>query len=232
MAKAPLTRFEPDPERLAVIRECMEHYDVGDPSAEWPNNLISRRAVVYASGHIAREGDPVRNAVDPDELALCRRLSAEVAGLMAGFSVGMGSESGDEFRGFFIAGSVAAPAPTGIDEALIRSRFGGTIFPPATITVEPLAEGTDWWAAVEQDGSESEADYFVPWRAMIRWFGERPEFVSTAFVQIGDRGALWDLPREQWPEGTEITGCVLPRLAVGLTHGGSLVGLFGHTVQT
>lgn len=232
MTKAPLTRFEPDPERLAAIRECMEHYDVGDPGAEWPNNLISRWAVVYASGHIASDGDPVRHAVDPDELALCRRLSAEVAGLMAGVSVGMGSESGDEFRGFFIAGSVGEPAPTVIDEALIRSRFGGTIFPPATITVEPLAEGTDWWAAVQQDGSESEADYFVPWRAMIRWFRERPEFVSTAFVQIGERGALWDLPREEWPEGTEITGCVLPRLAVGLTRGGSLIGLFGHTVQT
>lgn len=232
MASVPITSFAPDPERLAVIRECMEHYDVGDPDAEWPNNLISRRAVVFGSGLIARQSDEVRHAVDPDELALCRRLAAEVAGLMAGVSVGMGSESGDEFRGFFIAGSVGEPVPPGIDEALIRSRFGGTIFPPATISVEPLAEGSDWWAEVEQDGSESEAEYFVPWRSMIRWFRERPEFASTAFVRIGDRGALWELPREEWPAGTEITGCVLPRLAVGLTRGGSLVGLFGHSVKT
>ncbi|VTR97820.1 hypothetical protein [Tuwongella immobilis] len=232
MDKAPLTEFEPDPERLAVIRECMEHYDVGDPTAEWPNNIISRRTVVYGSGQIAREGAPVRHAVDADELARCRELAAEVAELMAGVPVGMGSESGDAFQGFFIAGSVGEPVPASIDEALIRSRFGGTIFPPATITIEPLAEGTNWWSAVEQNESESEDEPFGPWRAMLQWFGERPEFVSTAFVQIGDQGALEDLPREQWPEGTEITGCVLPRLAIGLTAGGSIVGLFGYTVQT
>ena len=35
-----------------------------------------------------------------------------------------------------------------------------------------------------------------------------------------------------YPPGTEITGCVLPRLALGLTAQGSLVGLFGYSVQT
>ena len=42
-----ITRFEQDPERLAVLAECMQSYDVGEPGAEWPNNMISRRAVVY-----------------------------------------------------------------------------------------------------------------------------------------------------------------------------------------
>ena len=232
MAKALSTHFEPDPDRLAVIHECMEHYNVGDPNAEWPNNLISRRAVVYGSGLISRAGDPVRHAVDPDELALCRRLAAEAAGIMFGVAVGMGSEAGDGFRGFFIAGTAGETAPSAIDESLIRSRFGGTIFPLATITVEPLAESGVWWSEVEDDGAESEADYFVPWRAMIQWFNGRPEFVSSAFVRIGDREALWNSPHEEWPKGTDITGCVLPRLAVGLTRGGSLVGLFGHSVQT
>lgn len=232
LAREPLLHFEPDPERLAVIRECMKNYEVGDPNAEWPNNIISRRAIVYGSGRIARQGESVQHAVDPDELALCRRLGAEIAGLMAGVFVGMGSESDDEFQGFFIAGSVDEPAPMSINEVLIRSRFGGTIFPPATIMVEPLTEGTNWWTVVTQDGSESEAESLVRWRAMIRWFQERPEFVSCAFVQIGDEEALWDLPREEWPEGTEMTGCILPRLALGLTHGGSLVGLFGYVVQT
>ena len=40
----PLTHFEPDPDRLLVIRECMENYDVGSDDAEWPNNIISRKA--------------------------------------------------------------------------------------------------------------------------------------------------------------------------------------------
>jgi hypothetical protein len=67
---------------------------------------------------------------------------------------------------------------------------------------------------------------------MINWFQSRSEFLATVFVRIGDPLALGDLPREEWPEGTETTGCVLPRLALGLTRGGSLVGLFGYSVQT
>ncbi len=54
------------------------------------------------------------------------------------------------------------------------------------------------------------------------------------FVRIGDRRALWDAERRnaEYPPGTELTGCVLPRLALGLTRSGSLVGLFGSSVQT
>lgn len=232
MAGTPLTHFEPDVDRLTVIHECMEHYDVGAPDAEWPNNIISRRAVVYGNGVIARRDDPVRHAVDPDELALCRRLSEEAAGVMAGVDVGMGSESGDPFRGFFVAANVDEPVPTAITEELIRAKFGGTIFPPVTITVEALDESGVWWSEVESDGSESGLEYYLPWRAMIRWFRDRFEFVDTSFVRIGHNLDLWKLPRESWPDGTEITGCVLPRLALGLTRGGSLVGLFGYSVMT
>jgi hypothetical protein len=232
MAGTPITHFEPDVDRLAVIRECMEHYDVGDPEAEWPNNIISRRAVAYGSGVIARRGDPVRHNVDPDELALCHRLSAAAAEVMAGVSVGMGSESGDEFHEFLIAANVDEPTPTAITADLVRAKFGGTLFPSVTITVEPLEESGVWWSEVEHDGSESEPEYFLPWKAMIRWFHSREEFVDTCFVRIGHDRDLWELPRELWPSGTEITGCVLPRLALGLTQGGSLVGLFGYSVKT
>jgi hypothetical protein len=41
---------------------------------------------------------------------------------------------------------------------------------------------------------------------MVRWFRENPAFVDAAFARIGDREALWNLPREGWPTGTEITG--------------------------
>ena len=150
-----------------------------------------------------------------------------------GFEVGMGSESSDEFHGFFIAGSVIEGAPLSIDEELIRSRFGGTIFPPATISVEPLAEGTEWWAKVELDGEDPPGtDYLVPWRSMIRWFHDRPEFTTTAFVRIGDQPELWNLPKDRRPPGTEVTPATLPRLAVGLTPEGSLIGLLGYVVYT
>jgi hypothetical protein len=226
-----LTGFEPDADRLAVIRECMESYGVGSATAEWPNNLISKQAVVYGSGRIARKGETVRHAVDPAELALCRRLSAEAAQLMAGVEVGMGSESGDEFKGFFVAANSDEPAPTKVTEELIRTTFGGTLFPPVNITVEPLTESGVWWSEVKEDGSESPPEYFQPWRKMMAWFRERPEFVATCFVRIGD-DKLWDLPPKSLPPGTEVTGCVRPRLVLGLTRGGSLIGLFGYSVQT
>jgi hypothetical protein len=229
MAGTRITHFEPDPERLAVIRECMENYEVGDPQADWPNNVISRHTVVYGSGVIARRSVAVQHSVDPDELALCRRLATEVAELMADVDVGMGSESGDPFRAFYIAANGEKSAPSAIDEALIRASFGDTIFPPIPITVEPISESGIWWSEVEFDGSESEPDYFVPWRNMIRWFQGRQEFKDRAFIRIGDGEFV---PPEQLPAGTEMAGCVLPRLALGLTHGGSLVGLFGHSVKT
>jgi hypothetical protein len=55
---------------------------------------------------------------------------------------------------------------------------------------------------------------------------------DSAFVRIGNNRELWNLPRERWPEGTELTGCVFPRLALGLTRHGSLAGLFGYSVKT
>jgi hypothetical protein len=236
MADRPITHFDPDPDRFAVLRECTVNYGVGDPGAEWPNNLLSRKTVVYGSGRIAREGDSVRQEVDPDELALCRRLAGEAADLMAGVEVGMGSESSDPFRAFFIAANADDPVPEGIDEGLIRSRFGGTIFPPSAITVEPLAEAGRWWAEVEQEAGDSEdegsEEHLRPWRALIAWFAARPELKDSAFVRIGDSDALNDLDRGSYPQGTELPGCVLPRLVLGLTAAGSLVGLFGYSVQT
>ncbi len=49
-----ITHFDLDPDKLAIIQDCMDNYDVGSPEAEWANNIISRKAVVYQSGVIAR----------------------------------------------------------------------------------------------------------------------------------------------------------------------------------
>jgi hypothetical protein len=120
-----------------------------------------------------------------------------------------------------------------IDEALVRSAFGKTLFPLVTVSVEPLRADGSWWERVEQDGSESDPSYFDPWKRMIAWF-ERQDFVDRAFVCIGDREALWDVESDKHllPPGTSITGCVLPKLALGLTRTGNLVGLFGWTVES
>jgi hypothetical protein len=162
MSEIPITSFQPDAAKLAVIRECMENYDVGSADAEWPNNIISRKAIVYGTGAIAREGAKVSHAVAPQELALCQHLAAEAAKIMDGMDVGMGSESSDPFREFFIAANMDEEVPKKIDERLISARFGGTIFPLATITVEPMTESGEWWAEVKHYGSESDEDYFEP----------------------------------------------------------------------
>lgn len=235
MADQMIRQFDVDYGRLAVISECMQHYDVGDPGAEWPHNLISRQAVVYGSGVIARKNDPVVHVVDPDELSLCRQLAAEAERLMDGVPVGMGSEARHPFRGFFIAANVDDTTPATIDDRFVWLRFGGTLFPSLTIRVEPLSESTTWWAKVAnglRDFDQEQRDATLErWRAMVRWFRQRPEFIHIAFVQIGDPRELKRLPRERYPRGTVLPGRVFPKLAIGLTRNASFAGLFGCCVH-
>ena len=69
-----ITDFDLDLARLAPLRECMDNYDIGDAKAEWPNNIISRKAVAYSSGVITREGTPIRHNVAPEEFALMQNF--------------------------------------------------------------------------------------------------------------------------------------------------------------
>ncbi len=259
MPGVPLTHFDPDADRIAVLRECMPRYDAGDSQAEWPHNILSGRTVVYGSGVIARRGDPVRHYVDAEELALCRRLAEEASGLLQDIGLGLSSESNQDYRGFYIAANMDEPVPERIDADLIRSKFGGTIFPLATISTEPISEESAWWSSVlraaevldeyeemerdlfgddlddEEEETESDSQRFLArWRAMLRWFCEQPEFKDVAFVAIGDYDEFRKLEQMETPlpAGTETLGSSFPRLFLGLTRGGSLVGLFGHVVLT
>jgi hypothetical protein len=223
-----ITHFEIDEEKLTILKPCMENYGVGSDEEEWPHNIISNQAVVYQNGIITRRNSSVSHSVDSTELVLCKTLAAEAENIMSGVEVGMGSESSDTFHQFFIAVNTSEAIPSKIDESLIRAKFGGTIFPLATITVEPLMEAGIWWLEVEYDGSESAPEYFQPWKSMISWFNNCSEFIDTAFIRIGDSNELFWLGLQQ----NILPGCVLPRLILGLTRHGSLVGLFGISVQT
>lgn len=240
-----LSDFSPDDARLAVLKDCVDNYGVGDENAQWPNNILSRQTVVYSNGTIARAGDDVSFAVDSDELDLCVRLANEAAALMEGEEVGMGSESGAGFSAFWICANGEEKAEH-ISENLIRARFGSTIFPPASIEIGPISEETDPFGLVfegiaemqeeaQEDGPEEAARYdesLEKWKTLVRWFASQPDFQDRAWVAIGDEAELQEVPEEQYPPGTEMTPCVLPRLMLGLTHGGSLCGLFGFVVQT
>lgn len=102
----------------------------------------------------------------------------------------------------------------------------------ATITTEPLATNTTWWQEVEKDGEESSPDYFHTWHKMMQWFTSQKDFIDCACVRIGDSTLLEQINSDNYPKGTIITGCVLPRLIIGLTKNGSLCGLFGFVVQS
>ncbi len=204
------------------------------PGAEWPNNILSRKAVVYGSGHIARDGDPVRHNVDPDEMALCRHLAYEADRMTCYIEYGLGSEPDEiAFEPFFMAANLDDPAPIRIDADWIRSRFGGTIFPPATVTIEALDEASPWFAGVQEFFADDPgSDQLAHWRRLIDWFRGRPEFTDSAFVEIGDYLALTRLDPKEYPKGTLVSGCILPRLLLGLTRSGSLSGVITRVILT
>ncbi len=231
MAGTPLTQFKLSSSRLRPLRECMQSFGAGrDPEAEWPMNILSKKTVIYESGAIARRGDPVRHNVDPEEFELCRKLAREAHRTAKDIEFGLDTEAEFAFSPFFIVANIDDPIPRRINEALIRSKFGGTIFPLATISVQPLSEEASWWAEVS--GGEANEEDVDLWRTLMRWFREQAEFKDTAFVSIGDIASLQGLDQSKYPKGTVSTGSSLPRLVVGLTKNGSLAGLFGHVVQT
>lgn len=228
-----------DPERFNVIKECTESYGVGDAGADWPNNILSQHTVVYPSGIMVRAGDAVTPEVDAEELELCSALAAEAKSIIGDIPVGMGSEAEDPFLPFFICQCPGIATPTEITADLIRDRFGGTIFPPATITTEPLEASGTWWDEVtesaedfEADEDDAEDDNLAAWQRLIDWFASSSHLSQATFVRIGEQEALEELELEAMPAGTEMPGSVLPRMAIALTQQGSIVGLFGYTVQT
>lgn len=226
MAKALVTDCQIDPERLLPIKECMETYDMEKdrPESEFPWNCISRRAVAYSCGAIGKKGDKLEHRHDPAELDLCRRLSAELHKIMENAEVGMGCAHGYPFYPLFITANQGAPAPEKITEKLIRSLFGDTICPPAQFWIEPLEENKKWkwWNDVLEDSSGKPRDY---WRNMIQWFHNQKDLHGHCFVCIGED------PLEEYKSSDYNGGCVFPRMAVGLTNAGSLVGICGYTVH-
>jgi hypothetical protein len=121
-----------------------------------------------------------------------------------------------------------------LDEATVREAFGGTIYPPAGIVLEPLVEGGARWPDVVDSYEESYHpvpprasldERLRPWRKLIRWFQRRKALREPSFVSIGE------FPMGDWGEQVNY-GCIFPRLAVAITRSGSLVGICGKVVHT
>ncbi|MBM4071617.1 MAG: hypothetical protein FJ271_22205 [Planctomycetes bacterium] len=247
MPKTPCTV---DQSRLDLLRPCMASdftlesarpYIPFDPFADpdgFPLCSLSKQTVVYSCGVIARKDDKVLHEHPPREIKLCQRLAAEAARVVDGLEVGMGSEGTpafydetgnttlgtDGFSPFFVTAIAGEGVPKRISEALVRTKFGGVIFPKCSVQVEALKEKGDWWASVRHWYSDDEEDGIDPkpkldhWRRMIDWFNSQQAFTNTAFVMIGDAG--------------DGGGSLFPRLALGLTKAGSLAGILGLVVHT
>jgi hypothetical protein len=233
-----------DPERLLPIEFATADCDPGRPDREWSGSTLSNRTVAYSCGALCRAGDTLEHCHDPAELELCRRLSAEAAQIMEGIEIGMGDESGGYFHPFFVAANVGAPAPPVVNEEVIRTAFNGTIYPHAAVEVEPLDEergylGTcleEFRNAIDheewiEDGHfyacpvEDPENVLEHWRALIRWFQDSRELHGASLVMIG-----WT-PLNRADRSDNI-GSIHPRLVVGLTEGGSLVGIAGCVAHT
>jgi hypothetical protein len=230
-----------DPDRLLPIEFATVDCDPRQPDREWSGSTLSSRTVAYSCGALCRAGDTLEHRHDPAELELCRRLAAEAARIMEGIEIGLGDESGGAFFPFFVTANVGAPAPPVANEEVIRAAFGGTIYPRAVVQAEPLDEGRGFsgaylkvfrdHAARDEDGSlyacpsEDPEKELEHWRALIRWFLDSRELHGASFVMIGET----PLNREDRGDNK---GCIHPRLVVGLTEGGSLVGIAGCVMHT
>ena len=221
-----------DPNRLLVISECTETYGMEErnPEEEWVWNVISRKAAVYSCGMFCREGELVEHNHTFSEMALCKRLSEAAATIMSGHFIDLGVENDHDFMPFYIVANEGVDVPDCVTEELIRSAFGGTIYPDADILVEPLAEGEEWWkhATEAYDDDIECAQKVESWLKLISWFNDQVNLHSPVFVSI-DIDTLEDIKRK----GIDLYngGCVCPRLAVAITKSGSLIGLFSCVVH-
>jgi hypothetical protein len=215
--------------RLGILGECMgKHFAYKNLPREYEWNVISNQAVVYSCGMIGREDENFIHCHDANELEQCQRLASEVTNIMA--DEYMVDDEGDhQFSPFYVTANEYDNVPERITEDIIRSAFGGLIYPPVEILIEPLEEDTNWWKTIytcavsNWEDEESDPPYLMLWRDVINWFGQQSEIYSPVFVHIG-RGAI------RGEDGG--SGCVFPRLAVGLSRKGSLVGMFTCVTHT
>ena len=221
---------------LDLLQECMGgHFTHTNSPREYEWNVISSRAVVYSCGMIGREGEVLVHCHDEHELEQCKRLSLEVTNIMAGQYM-VDDEGSHQFSPFYVTANEDDNVPGQITEAFIRSAFGGLIYPPVEIFIEPLKSGTNWWKTMYEcalsDVEEEDLDfddedlgspYLKLWREVISWFDRQPEIHSSAFISIG---------REAIRGEDGGSGSVFPRLVAGLSPKGSLVGIFTCVTHT
>jgi hypothetical protein len=214
-----------NPERLQSLAECLETYGIERDNPDeknWPHNVLSTQTVVYDCGACCQSSDTIPHYHDPTEFQLCQDLAAQAAEMMQGIYIGMGDENDHELAPFYVVANQDRPSPTSITEQEIRSAFGGTIYPQARIEICPLQAGSGQWWEYLSDPEYTAPEIMAAWQKLIDWYQTQKDLSNSVFVEINLDTA----------DGHENNGCVMPRLVVGLTKAGSLVGLSSCVVHT
>jgi hypothetical protein len=154
------------------------------------------------------------------------------------------SEGTSYLEPFFITANRGETVPATVIQDFIRLAFNDSIYPPAKISIAALKDEGETWEAFavtkrdhkmpaippelqEQVGKAVEARQkkvdmrAQKWRELFKWYAAHKEFRDARFVMIGEN-----------PLSKTNFGCAFPRLVVGLTDAGSLVGICGHSIQT
>jgi len=202
------------PERLGVLRKCMDSHGVEPNSSEneWPFNLLSRGTVAYGSGRLARDGDAVVHDYDPAELTRCHRVAAEVTARLARLPI-RNSELAEPFEPFCLPINRDDSAADGdLDEAAIRAAFRGTLHPWATVRIEPI-EGCD------VRDIESEVSFYGHRRQQVRQHAQGWADLDSWLAEQPDLAGAWYVSVDGGVEGVDAV-----RLIVARTTAGSLAG--------
>ncbi len=215
-----------NPDRLQSLTECLETYGIEQDhpnEIDWPHNVLSTRTVVYDCGAYCLADHVIPHDHDPAEFALCPRLAMATAAIMQDQTIEMGDEGEHDLAPFYVVVNQGSPVPIAITPEVIRSAFGGTIYPQARITISPLQPGAGKWWDYLINPDYTEPEQLRTWQRLMDWYSEHPDLSNAVFVEIDLCG---------FEDGHENRGCVFPRLVLGLTKAGSLVGLSSCVVHT
>jgi hypothetical protein len=215
----PKARAGTDPVALELIAALQPFFNDGDAGAKnsdyepddprrhgWPHNIISLDTVATPTGILYLHGQPIPHVPYPGELDHCRTLAAQVVSLLGELRPFDG-ESPTPFLPFYLVAGEGDPIPKRLTADFIRAAFGETIYPDTPIEVVPLNEQF----AIEDHPA---------WGDFVRWVLTQSDLAHMAYVKIG------------YDTGQEPNyAAVFPRLILGLTNKGSLVGACGSIVQ-
>lgn len=204
------------PDGLGILARAADPFGIApnSPANEWPNNVLSVKAVRYASGRIARAEDDPKHDYDPAELERCNRVAAEAAARFTRLPVR--SDELGELEPFCLPANRGAAAPADLTPEFVRAAFRGTLQPWSQIEIQTAREyGTEALADGQADFyGLSRADvkkHNAIWNETADWFEAHPDLTGHAWYATVDGGGYH--------------GCLAIRLVVGMTKAGSLAGV-------